>query len=70
MVTSDYSNVLASLLFVADDICIYRSHVTFLELPSFGGVDEGSSDRPHSQTVAAVLSASEMLLGEGTGRST
>lgn len=45
----------------------YRPHVTLLEPPTFGGVDESSSDRPDSQTVAAVLSAPEVLL-EGTDR--
>lgn len=48
----------------------YRSHVTLFEPPGFSGVEESSSDRPHSQTVAAVLPASEMLLDEPTGRST
>lgn len=41
----------------------YRSHVTLFEPPGFSGVDESSSYRTHSQTVAAVLPASEMLFG-------
>lgn len=41
----------------------YRSHVPLFEPPGFSGVDESSSYRPHSQTVAAVLPASEMLFG-------
>lgn len=48
----------------------YRSHVTFLEPPSFSGVNESSPDGPHSQTVAAVLSASEVLSEEATRRTT
>ena len=39
----------------------YRSHVTFLEYSTFGGVDESPPYCPHSQTVTAVLSAPEML---------
>lgn len=47
----------------------YRPHVALFELPGFGGVHEGSPDRPHGQTVAAVLSASEMLSEEHNKRS-
>lgn len=46
----------------------YRPHVAFLELPSFGGVDESPPDCPHSQTVAPVLSASEVLWKEAPAR--
>lgn len=45
----------------------YRPHVTLLEPPTFGGVDESSSDRLDSQTVTAVLPAPEVLSG-GTDR--
>lgn len=38
-----------------------RPHVALLEPATFSGVDESSPDRAHSQTVAAVLSASEVL---------
>ncbi len=48
----------------------YRPHVAFFEPPTFSGVDESSSDRAHSQTVASVLSASEVLLEKPTGRMT
>lgn len=48
----------------------HRSHVALLELPSCGGVDESSPDRPHRQTVAAVLSASEVLEEDPTGSKT
>lgn len=37
-----------------------RPHVTFFEHPRFSGVDERSGHRSHSQTVASVLSASEV----------
>lgn len=48
----------------------YRPHVPLLEPPGFGGVDESPPDGPHSQTVAAVLPASEVLQEEATGSMT
>lgn len=58
-----------SLVCVVEDIVFvtYRSHVAFLQPPGFGGVDECPPDRPHSQAVAAVLSASEVLGEDTTG---
>lgn len=47
----------------------HRSHVAFLQFPTFGSIDKRPPDGPHSQTVAAVLPASEVL-EEVTGRMT
>lgn len=44
----------------------HRSHVAFFKCPSSGGVNESPSYGPDSQTVAPVLSASEMLVEETT----
>lgn len=42
----------------------YRSHVALFELSCFGGIDKSPPHRSNSQTVAAILSASEMLRDE------
>lgn len=46
------------------DIVSYRSHVSLFELSCFGGIDKSPPYCSHSQTVAAILSASEMLRDE------